>query len=181
MTNTYVRRYGVLGARRFSNYVWASLSFAGGTGFVLTGLSTYVGTSLVPYVHAESLRFFPQGLVMTFYGVLALLFSAYVTASILWGVGSGFNIFDKQRGYVRIFRWGFPGKHRTVDLRYALDDVVAIRLTLGDAWNSSRQIYLCVAGNREIPLTRVGQPISLEAIETYASELAQFLQKDLLN
>jgi DNA mismatch repair protein MutH len=40
-----------------------------------------------------------------------------------------------------------------------------------------RTIYLCVKGQREIPLTRVGQPMTLEEIETQAAELAQFLQK----
>jgi hypothetical protein len=34
-----------------------------------------------------------------------------------------------------------------------------------------------VLKDNEIPLTRVGQPMTLEEIETQAAELAQFLQK----
>ena len=37
-----------------------------------------------------------------------------------------------------------------------------------------------VKGKRDIPLTRVGQPMTLEEIETQAAELAKFLQIDLL-
>lgn len=181
MSSDLVRRYVVVGSRRVSNYVWAMISFIGGLDFVLTGLSSYAHINLVPMVRAEALRFFPQGLIMVFYGSLGLLISFYLVLTILWGVGGGFNKFDKQSGHVRIFRWGFPGKHRIIDLNYALDDIEAIRLELSEGLSPKRRIYLCVKGEREIPLTRVGQPISLEEIEKLASELAQFLQKDLLN
>jgi len=96
---------------------------------------------------------------------------------VLWSVGGGFNIFDKQNGIVRIFRWGFPGKNRRIDLTYPIDEVTAIRLELKDGLNPRRTIYLCVKGQRQIPLTRVGQPMTLEEIEILAAELAQFLQK----
>jgi hypothetical protein len=36
-----------------------------------------------------------------------------------------------------------------------------------------------VKGNRDIPLTRVGQPMTLEQIEKQAAELAKFLQVSL--
>ena len=117
---------------------------------------------------------------MCFYGVLGLFFSLYLGLTILWSVGGGFNEFNKQLGIVRIFRWGYPGKNRRIDLSYSIDDVNAIRVELKDGINPRRVIYLCVKGQRQIPLTRVGQPMTLEEIETQAAELAQFLQKDLL-
>jgi hypothetical protein len=43
-----------------------------------------------------------------------------------------------------------------------------------------RTIYLCVKGQREIPLTRVGQPMTLEEIETQAAELAQFYKRFII-
>lgn len=176
-----IRRYVVVGARRTSNIIWATLSFVGGLGFLLTGLNSRYHGTVLPGLQTETLRFFPQGLVMMFYGALALLISGYITLTILWGVGGGFNIFDKQRRTVRIFRWGFPGKYRVLDLTYALSDVCGVRLALGDGFNAQRRILLCVAGDREIPLTRVGQPLGLEEIERLASELARFLQVDLLS
>lgn len=174
------RRYVVIGARRTSNIVWATLSFVGGGAFLATGLSSRTGGAL-PWVRPGELHFFPQGLIMTFYGSLGLLISIYITLTIVWGVGGGFNIFDRQAEYVRIFRWGFPGSHRKIDLSYPLSDVSAIRLVLGSGFNAQRRITLCIRGGREIPLTRIGQPIPLEEIERLASELARYLRVDLLS
>jgi Ycf4 len=179
MTFDLTRRYVVVGSRRLSNYLWTLLSSIGGLGFLLTGLSSYQHGNLLPWIHAENIVFFPQGLVMCFYGLLGLLLSFYISLTILWSVGGGFNIFDKQKQMVRIFRWGWPGKNRRIDLTYPMDEVTAIRLELKDGLSPRRTIYLCV-GPREIPLTRVGQPMTLEDIEKLGSEIAQFLQKDLL-
>jgi hypothetical protein len=88
----------------------------------------------------------------------------------------GFNEFDKQQRIVRIFVGVFR-KNRRIDISYSIDDVKAIRVELKDGLSPRRTIYLCVKGQREIPLTRVGQPMTLEEIETQAAELAQFLQK----
>jgi hypothetical protein len=181
MSTDLIRRYVVVGSRRISNYIWAIISGIGGLDFLLTGLSSYFHTNLLPVIHADTLLFFPQGLVMCFYGILGILFSLYISLTILWSIGGGFNLFDKQNDVVRIFRWGFPGKNRRIDLVYPMNDVMAIRLELKEGLNPKRTIYLCVKGQREIPLTRVGQPMTLEEIETLAAELAQFLQKDLLN
>lgn len=181
MNNDLIRRYVVVGSRRLSNYLWAIICAIGGLDFLLTGLSSYLNSNLLPIIHSENIIFFPQGLIMCFYGLLALFFSCYLSLTILWSVGGGFNVFDKKKGIVRIFRWGFPGKNRRIDLTYPIDDITAIRLDLKDGLNPRRTIYLCVKGQRQIPLTRVGQPMTLEEIETLAAELAQFLQKDLLN
>nr|YP_009367520.1 hypothetical chloroplast RF4 [Pseudoneochloris marina]ARK14534.1 hypothetical chloroplast RF4 [Pseudoneochloris marina] len=180
MSTDLIRRYIVIGSRRVSNYWWASIIGFGGLGFLLTGLSSYLQINLLPIIHSENIVFFPQGLVMCFYGLLGLIFSLYLGLTILWSVGGGFNEFNKEQGIVRIFRWGFPGKNRRIDISYSLDDVKAIRVELKDGINPRRTIYLCVKGQRQIPLTRVGQPMTLEEIETQAAELAQFLQKDLL-
>lgn len=174
------RRYIVIGSRRISNYWWTTIIGMGGLGFLLTGLSSYFQFNLLPIIHSENIVFFPQGLVMCFYGFLGLIFSFYLGLTILWSVGEGFNEFDKQKGSIRIFRWGFPGNNRRIDISYAIEDVKAIRVELKDGLNPRRTIYLCIKGQREIPLTRVGQPMTLEEVETQAAELARFLQKDLL-
>lgn len=180
MNSDLIRRYVVVGSRRISNYIWTIICALGGLDFLLTGLSSYFNYNLLPIIHADTIIFFPQGLLMCFYGILALIFSCYLSLTILWSVGGGFNIFDKKKGVVRIFRWGFPGKNRRIDLTYPIDEVTAIRLELKDGLNPKRTIYLCVKGQRQIPLTRVGQPMTLEEIEILAAELAQFLQKDLI-
>ena len=181
MTNELTRRYMVVGSRRPSNYIWAIIIALGGCGFLCTGISSQSQQNLLPFIHAENIAFFPQGLVMSFYGLLGLLFSFYLTLTIVWNVGGGFNLFDKQKGIVRIFRWGFPGTNRRIDLTYYLEDISAIGLELKEGLNPKRTIYLCLKGQRQIPLTRIGQPLSLEQIETLGSEFAQFLEKPLLN
>ena len=40
--------------------------------------------NLLPVIHAENIVFFPQGLVMCFYGLLSIIFSVYLSLTILW-------------------------------------------------------------------------------------------------
>jgi len=180
MDTDLIRRYDVIGSRRMSNYFWAIIIGLGSLDFLLTGLSSYFNFNLLPIIHSENIIFFPQGLVMCFYGLLGIFFSLYLSLTILWSVGGGFNLFDKKHGLVRIFRWGFPGKNRRIDLVYSIDEVVGVNVELKEGINPRRTIYLCIKSQEKIPLTRIGQPMTLEEIENLAAELAQFLQKDLL-
>ena len=188
-----IRRYMIQGERRFSNYWWASVIFLGSTGFVLTGLSSFFVSNLItnaqtmpsfPFVNSTDIVFFPQGLLMLLYGILGFILTIYWSLLIFWNVGGGFNEFNKKDGIIRIFRWGYPGKQRKLDFTYPLKDVEAIRVEFlqGSAslsLDQRRTIYLCLKGKREIPLTGVGEPLSLKEIEKQASELANFLQVSL--
>ena len=116
---------------------------------------------------------------MCFYGLVGSLLGLYIWLIILWNLGEGFNEFNLETGQVRIFRWGFPGKNRRIDLQYPLQDVQSIRVEIQEGINPKRIIYLKLRGNREIPLTRAGQPVSIEEIESQAAELAKFLQVSL--
>jgi hypothetical protein len=194
MTDSYetpesdlIRRYSVIGSRRLSNYWWALVIFLGGSGFLLTGISSYLGEdntvvqwlNLLPFIQSKNIIFFPQGLVMCFYGILGLIFSIYLWLTLFWSVGGGFNEFNKKEGIIRIFRWGFPGKNRRIDLSYPINEVEAIRVELKEGLNPKRTIYMRIKGKRDIPLTRIGQPLTLEEIEKQAAELAKFLQVSL--
>ena len=174
-----IRRYIVVGSRRLSNYWWASVICLGGFGFLLTGISSYLGFNLFPFIQSKNIIFFPQGLVMCFYGILGIIFSLYLWLTLFWSVGGGFNEFNKKQGIVRIFRWGFPGKNRRIDLSYPINDIEAIRVELKEGINTRRTIYIRIKGKRDIPLTRIGQPLTLEEIEKQAAELAKFLQVSL--
>lgn len=179
-----IRRYMIQGERRLSNYWWAFVIFLGSIGFVLTGLSSFFLTDLPPFINSTNIVFFPQGLLMMLYGSLGLILTIYWSLLIFWNVGSGFNEFNKKDGTIRIFRWGYPGKQRKIDFSYSLKDVEAIRVEFlqGSAslsLDQRRTIYLCLKGKREIPLTGVGEPLSLKEIEQQASELANFLQVSL--
>lgn len=123
---------------------------------------------------------------MSFYGSLGFLLSIYWCFLIFWNVGAGFNEFNKKDGFIRIFRWGYPGKNRRIDLLYPLKDVEAIKVEFKKigfspifSGEAERTIYIRLKGKREIPLTGIGQPLTLKDIEKQASELANFLQVSL--
>lgn len=73
MTDSYetpesdlIRRYIVIGSRRLSNYWWALVIFLGGLGFLLTGISSYLGEdntvvrwlNLLPFIQSKNIIFF---------------------------------------------------------------------------------------------------------------------------
>ena len=175
-----IRRYIIVGERRLSNYWWASVILLGAIGFLITGISSYTGLNIFNKVSGQSdLAFFPQGLLMSFYGSLGFLLSLYWWLLVFWNVGGGFNEFNKKDGFIRIFRWGYPGKNRKIDLYYTLKDVEAIRVELKEGLDAQRTIYMKLKGKREIPLTGIGQPLTIKEIEKQASELANFLQVSL--
>lgn len=174
-----IRRYPVIGSRRLSNFFWAGTLGIGGLYFLLTGLSSYFGSALLPFLHFDTIVFFPQGIVMCFYGSLSIFLSLYLCLTIFWQVGGGFNEFNKKTGTFRVFRWGFPGKNRRIDFSYSLDEIEAVRIDIVDGLNPKRTIYIRLKEKREIPLTRVGQPIPLENLEREASDLAMFLKVSL--
>jgi hypothetical protein len=173
------RRDEVVGSRRLSNYFWATILTRGGLGFLTTGLSSRFQQNLLPFIEIKDIQFFPQGLVRCFYGVVALLLATYLWSCIAWSVGGGFNEFDREQGRVRIFRWGYPGRNRRIELVYPLAEVDAVRVELQEGLNPQRAIYLRLKGNRDLLLTRIGQPLTLEELERQAADLARFLQVGL--
>ena len=50
-------RYEVAGARRLSNYIWGIILSIGGSAFLLTGLSSYFETPLIPSVNLSTIQF----------------------------------------------------------------------------------------------------------------------------
>lgn len=174
-TSDLVLRKDILGSRRGSNYLLAVVVTLGGTGFLLASLSSYLKVNLLPFADPTGLIFVPQGLVMGFYGVAALLLSLYLWLTILWNVGGGYNEFNKETGEVNIFRSGFPGKNRKIEICYPIEDVQSIRVDLKEGLNPKRALYLRVKGRNPIPLSRVGQPVPLSELENEGAELARFL------
>ncbi|MBD2693687.1 photosystem I assembly protein Ycf4 [Anabaena catenula] len=165
----------VLGSRRFSNYWWATIVTLGASGFLLAGISSYLKVNLLIVTDATQLIFVPQGLVMGLYGTAGVLLASYLWLVILWDVGGGYNEFNQETGKFKIFRWGFPGKNRQIEIENRIQDVQSVRISIKEGLNPQRALYLRVKGRRDIPLTRVGQPLSLADLETQGAELARFL------
>nr|YP_009402801.1 photosystem I assembly protein [Compsopogon caeruleus]ARX96150.1 photosystem I assembly protein [Compsopogon caeruleus] len=165
----------IAGSRRLSNYWWATIILLGGLGFLLAGLSSYLKLNLLPFSNTKNLIFIPQGILMIFYGTLAIFISLFLWLTIFFNIGGGYNKYDKDNGYIEIFRLGFPGKNRKISLRYKIQEIQSIKVDIIEGINPRREIYLSTKDQRQIPLTRVGQPLSLQEIEEKASELANFL------
>jgi len=174
-TNNFILRQNITGSRRFSNLWWAIVVSIGGIGFLLAGLSSYLHTNLLIVSDTSTLQFVPQGIALTFYGVAGVLLALYLWLMVFLNVGGGYNEFDKEKGNVTIFRFGFLGKNRRIELVYNLDDIQAIRAEIKEGLNPRRTLYLRVKPKRDIPLTPVGEPISLAKLENKGAELARFL------
>ena len=120
----------------------------------------------------NNLPFFPQGLVLSFYGFLGLCFSFHLWFTLFWKIGGGFNEFNEKEKYVRIFRWGRPGKNRRIDLKYTNELIETIKVE----FVPRPALFLRVKGDKKIPLTRIGEFIPLEELEAQAAELTRLLQ-----
>lgn len=177
--DSLILRQEVLGSRRLSNYWWASIVSIGGVGFLLAGLSIYLKVNLLLVTDLTGIQFIPQGVALSFYGVAGSLLALYLWLSILWNVGGGYNEFNKKTGKVTIFRWGYPGKNRRIELESKLEDVQSVRVQVKEGLNPKREIYLRVKQRRDIPLTRVGQPLPLSELENTGAKLARFLEVPL--
>lgn len=173
--DSQVLTQNIIGARRPSNYFWAVIAMIGGVGFLLAGLSSYFQVNLLIVSDPTDLQFVPQGIALTFYGVAGSLVSTYLWLVAFWDVGGGYNQFDKNTNQVKIFRWGYPGKNRRIELVNKLSDVEAVKAEIKEGLNPTRALYLRVKGRRNIPLTRVGEPLPLSELENRGAELARFL------
>ena len=160
----------VLGSRRLSNYLVASAVSIGGVGFLLASLSSYLGRDLLPLGHPAALVFVPQGLVMGLYSLAAALLATYLWYVIAVNVGGGSNRFDKDAGVVTISRRGF---RKPVLVEIPLKDVKAVKVEVRDGFNARRRVALRIQGRRDMPLTRVGEPLPLAQLEQDGAELAE--------
>lgn len=175
-----IRRESITGSRNLSNYWWSSTLLLFSCAFFITGVLSYFHFQFLPFSKFfENITFFPQGLVMCFYGFLGFIISIYLWFTLICGVGEGFNEFNKKTGQVRIFRLGFPGKNREIDLSYPIKDIISIKVEIREGFNPKRTLYMRIKGKRDIPLTQISQPLTLEEIEGQAVELARFLQVSL--
>nr|ARC97283.1 photosystem I assembly protein Ycf4 [Alchemilla pectinata] len=166
----------ITGSRKISNFGWALILFLGSLGFVLVGTSSFLGRNFISLLPSQQINFFPQGIVMSFYGIAGLFISSYLWGTILWNVGSGYDRFDIKEGIVCIFRWGFPGKNRRIFLRFLMKDIQSIRIENKEGLFARRVLYMEIRGQGAIPLTRTDENLTPQEIEQKAAELAYFLR-----
>ncbi len=162
----------VLGSRRLSNLLVATAVSLGGVGFLLTSASSRFGRDLLPLGHPAELVWVPQGLVMGLYGLAAVLLAIYLWTVIALDVGSGSNRFDRASGQALISRRGF---RRLIEVSVPLRDIQAVKVEIRDGLSPRRRLALRIQGRRELPLSRVGEPMPLAELEMAGARLARFL------
>jgi hypothetical protein len=163
----------ISGSRRISNIFWALIITMGGLGFFLTGLSSYFNLNLLLFSDVSNIAFIPQGIVLTFYGTVALILGIFLWLTIWWDVGFGYNDYNAEQ--ITIYRKGFPGKNRELNLTFSSEIVKSIKVKVKEGLNPRRQLFLCLKDSREIPLTGIDQPLALNKIENEAVTLAKYL------
>ncbi|CAN6446901.1 unnamed protein product [Victoria cruziana] len=153
----------IMGSRKISNFYWACIIFLGSLGFLLVGTFSYFANS-----------FFPQGIIMCFYGIAGLFISSYLWCTILWSVGSSYDKFDRKEGIVCIFYWGFFGRNRRIFFRFHIRDVHSIRIEVKEGLFPRRVLYMEIGGRGDIPLMRTDENLTPREIEQKAAESAYF-------
>lgn len=162
----------VLGSRRLSNLLVAAAVSLGGVGFLLTSASSRLGRDLLPIGHPAELVWVPQGLVMGLYGLAAVLLATYLWTVIALDVGSGTNRFDRTSGQALISRRAFRS---LIEVSVPLADIQAVKVEIREGLSPRRRLALRIRGRRELPLSRVGEPIPLAELEMAGARLARFL------
>jgi hypothetical protein len=145
----------------------------GGLGFFLTGLSSYFTLNLLIFSDLTNIAFLPQGIILTFYGTVGLILGIFLCLTIWWDVGFGYNDYNAEQ--ITIYRKGFPGKNRELNLIFPNNVVKSIKVKVKDGLNPRRQLFLCLKDTREIPLTGIDQPLELTKVENEAVSLAKYL------
>jgi len=170
-----ILKIDLTGSRRLNNLFWALTVSLGGFGFFLTGLSSFFGINLLFFSDFSEISFLPQGIALLFYGTVGSILGLFLALTVWWDVGSGYNLYDKDLQRIILYRKGFPGKNRELTFTFAFEEVKSIKMKIKEGINPKRQLLLCLADNREIPLNGIEQPRALSKIEDEAIELAKYL------
>jgi hypothetical protein len=87
-------------------------------------------------------------------------------------VGAGSNRFDREADAITIERRGF---RQQIKFSLPCSDVQAVKVEVRDGLNPRRRLSLKLRGRRDLPLTRVGEPMALADLERSGAELARYL------
>jgi len=181
LKKSIIRRDIIFGSRQSSNCFFNRTLFSGGIIFFLIGLPNFRENFL--FLKAIEIKFIPQGIVICFYGRLFVVLSLYSLTRRFFLVGSGFNEYNKRKEEIYIFRWGFPGKARSIEFSYLFSDLENIQLESRNQILKpiNLNLYLLLKNQQKISLIQpsVENINSLKEIERFSANLAKFLQVPL--
>jgi hypothetical protein len=176
------------GTSRLNNYIWSFILFLFGSGFFITGLSSYFNFQQQNFLifNFTDIEYLPQGILLIFYGTCSILLSFLIFWLIKLDLGSGVNTYDVESKVIRITRKNFPVftnkfqlKSSNIYLVYPFSQILKIELELLSGLNPKRVIYLILKDNRRIPLTLSNQLDELSFLEERAIFIAKILKVNL--
>jgi len=173
--NSIIKSY-FNGSRRTNNIFWSLTVSLGGFGFFLAGLSSFFNNQLLFFISSSNeIAFVPQGIVLLFYGTVGSILGIFLILTVWWNVGSGYNEYNRDKQEVKIYRKGYPGKNRELIFVFSFKLIKSVKLRIKEGLNPKRQLILCLTDGREIPLTGIEQPVSLNSIENEAIRVSKYL------
>lgn len=110
--------------KKFFDLFFTCLIFMASFGFFFVGLFSFFNLENFFFINTKGVVFFPQGLVMCFYGFFGLIASVLQFFTIYYEVGYGYNEFNKRTASFTLYRKGYPGKNSEVKFIYSLNDIV---------------------------------------------------------
>lgn len=124
-TNTIFRE-NIIEEDKIIKYILNYTILLGALGFLSVGLSSYINYNLVPFLKADEILFFPQGLTMCFYGTSGTIIALNQIRILTSRIGEGFNEFDKEKGIMNIYRKG-KDQNSDINITYPITDIVRIK------------------------------------------------------
>lgn len=174
------------GARDFTSIFWSIVQPAASLGFLIVGVSTYVGYDIVdlnPVTSQllgflrpnEMIQWIPQGIFMSFYG----FFGFFLAGPLQWFLvftnkGTGVAEFNKYTRKFTIVRDGEMIK----DMDFEDIKQVVLEYTTMSPFGS-REVFLIDNNGQEIRFMDTVDDLPKRVLERRASTLANFLNVDL--
>lgn len=110
--------------QKITDYIFSITLLLGSFSFLIVGISSYINFNIIKFLNASEIIFFPQGLVMSIYGSLGILISISQLLILYWNIGEGYNEFNNEKGIVKIFRNGYPGKNKKIEINLEIKDIL---------------------------------------------------------
>ncbi len=170
MTNISFKE-NIIGSRNYKTISVMLLLFMGGGSFFFVGIESYFKV-----FDFSSIQYIPQGILMLFYGTLALIFASYLLLTLIWDVGSGYNQIFKEEQIIYMVRKNFPGKNNFYFFSYPFKIIKQIKLLKKDGLNPRINILLVLKDKREIPLYPPQYSLKLTEMEKKAINLSSILK-----
>lgn len=98
----------------------------GSLGFLSVGTSSYIKYDIIPFLRSDQIIFFPQGLVMCFYGTLGILLGINQIRILNSKIGEGYNEFNKKTGTMKIYR---KGSNSDININYPINDILRVKFS----------------------------------------------------